>query len=866
MLNRWRKIGIFGLVVATLGAERGASADDWGQFGLDLGRRRTTPEISGAAFQAQWDHAVKGGRLVSSPAVSDGTLLLAGMDGGVEALRATDGKALWRTDLADELASSPAVDRGRMFIPSLGGKLFALRIADGSLLWKQAFGGHDYGSPVLITDATTGRADTLVLPAGFPAQTVARLSTDKGEPVWETAKGVIGDLMSSSPAIVGGKVIIGMNGGRYQALDLQTGVPLWSFETKGAVNLSAPLVLGGRAYLLPGDKQAQLFAVNADDGKPIDKFPFAIKDPSAPPAGKVLDVSVSTSSPMNVGKFVVAQLRYEYSVTPVGDTSPRSYLREYVVAVDPDTVSVAWTQLVGSKETSNPNDIPELNLCATPAGFAGVSGAGSFVAATSSLTAKIYVLDAKTGAVGWSAPLAGPSRSSPVFANGQLFVATDAGVLHAFGSQVNRAPTAPLKLSPGGGRVVDRIGTVLSWDGATDPESSSLSYQVRVDDDGEVVENWLVDVTTKAGEASAEIPVFLKDGVMYSFSVRSRDAFGAWSAWSAVEHFKAEQVPTVDIAGKTYANISEAVAHAQPGDAIRLGIGAYRLGGTVMVPPGVTISGAGGLLTILDATGLAAGFVIKADPARMGQTIIEGLTVTGGRVGIKVSGGALTTLRNVILRDHDEAGLDVDVGQRAELINGTVLWNGVGARSAGALDVRNSIVIENKSAGLATSGADGKVGSRYNDLLGNGADYLGMVAGDNDFSAPVSFVDPTTRDLRLSGPQLTTDRGDPADPFDLEPMPNGARVNLGAFGNTSLAELSLEAPMPPAVTDGTPGGTSPAGTPPGATAMPVTKSAGMRHWGCTVAQTGSSGAADTGFGLILGLGLVAMTLRARRRR
>src|SRR2546430_6643344 len=36
----------------------------------------------------------------------------------------------------------------------------------------------------------------------------------------------------------------------------------------------------------------------------------------------------------------------------------------------------------------------------------------------------------------------------------------------------------------------------------------------------------------------------------------------------------------------------------------------------------------------------------------------------------------------------------------------------------------------------------------------------------------------------------------PEDAFDLEPAPNGGRINLGAYGNTVLAELSAVVPVP----------------------------------------------------------------------
>jgi hypothetical protein len=43
--------------------------------------------------------------------------------------------------------------------------------------------------------------------------------------------------------------------------------------------------------------------------------------------------------------------------------------------------------------------------------------------------------------------------------------------------------------------------------------------------------------------------------------------------------------------------------------------------------------------------------------------------------------------------------------------------------------------------------------------------------------------------------QPITDRGDPTDDFSAEPEANGRRINLGAFGGTAEAELSM--PPPP---------------------------------------------------------------------
>ncbi len=840
-----------------------ALAGDWPQLGRDGGRARFSPEVTGPRFKPSWDFNA-GGPVLSTPVVGDGFAVVVTKAGSVNGLRASTGSRLWTFDAKASVGATPAILNGRVFVPTLGGELYALRLTDGVAQWTQKMGGQNFGSPAIVGDA-------LVIPAGFPAQKLIKLGGAAGLAQWETAPGAIANVTTSSAAMGSDFAVVGVNGGKYQAFALADGKARWTFATRGATNLSAPLVVGNAAYLLPGGSQPNLFAVDTASGLALDGWPLTIEDPQAVPTGIIVGTTYAVSSPIAVNGLIVFQIRFEYGIQTNTGTSAgvlTYQLRLYTVAVNPVAGHpvVQWLTPNGQK-TASMNQVPELNMSPTPAAFTGA--AANYIAVTSCVAATVRVLDVNTGAEAWSAATSGPTRASPVFANGQLFVATDAGIVHAFSSESNHAPTAPSRLSPGGGRAVDRTGAVLSWEGATDTESSALSYQVRLDDDGELLENFSFEKMTATGDTSVSVPVLLKDGVMYTFAVRSRDEAGAWSEWSAPEHFKAEQLPTVDIAGKAYDNVSDAVAHVQPGETIQLGAGTYKLGSSLVVPPGVSIAGAGGLQTIVDGTGLGAALVLKSAAGRTGGTVIEGVTVTGGRVGIQVSGGEMATLRNIILRDHDDAGLLVDAGQKVDLINATVAWNGTGARAAGTLSVRNSIVLENKTAGLALDGTDGKLDSRYNDVSGNGSDYLGLSAGAGDLASPVTFADAPKRNLRLIDAQATTDRGDPADPFDKEPMPNGGRVNLGAYGNTTLAEISVDAPVmtPPAATPdpATPVVADP--TPVVAPMDPIptkmaTSNGSMRGWGCEMVP-GQGGGGNTGMALLLAAMAAAAVLRRR---
>jgi MYXO-CTERM domain-containing protein len=59
-----------------------------------------------------------------------------------------------------------------------------------------------------------------------------------------------------------------------------------------------------------------------------------------------------------------------------------------------------------------------------------------------------------------------------------------------------------------------------------------------------------------------------------------------------------------------------------------------------------------------------------------------------------------------------------------------------------------------------------------------------------------------SNDFHVVAHAASTDRGDPADDFSAEPMPNGGRINLGAYGGTAEAELSPDDVPAPIATTG----------------------------------------------------------------
>jgi hypothetical protein len=148
----------------------------------------------------------------------------------------------------------------------------------------------------------------------------------------------------------------------------------------------------------------------------------------------------------------------------------------------------------------------------------------------------------------------------------------------------------------------------------------------------------------------------------------------------------------------------------------------------------------------------------------------------------------------LIVHDCGSDGIVVEATGDATIANATLVGNERAVHAVGAVTIKNSLLAANGVALAAEP--QGVIVSTYNDLFGNQVDYSGATTGTGDFSMEVAFADLGQRDLRLLTTQPSTDKGDPADPNFGEPVPDGERINLGAFGGTADAEQSDEPSTP----------------------------------------------------------------------
>jgi MYXO-CTERM domain-containing protein len=836
------------IVVAAggLAAAPRVQATDWPSPGLDATRSRLSTERSGGVFaDGQWTSSPAGAQMLASPAVADGVAVTADLTGVLRAVRAEDGHPLWQAKAGSSTQGGPTVDHGRVFVPSLDDHLYAFGLADGAPLWSVDLQGMLYAAP-----APTGDGD-LVITVGLPQRHLVRLHGASGEVVWQSPA-VLPELSNAAAAVGGGLAVVGANGGHYVAFDLTTGLPRWQYEASGVVNLASPLIVvgasSGRVYMAPGGPSDQVHAVDVATGQPIAGWPVTLPAATIDVPGTSLSRQRAVSSLVVASGVLILETRLDDAIDANGDGAADQYLsRESVLGLDAVDGHVVWQVDTGRVVATDLNDVPKFWVCPTPAAFAAGADA-SLVAATSTLGAAVRVLDAASGEERWRGALAGTALASPVLANGRLFSASVGGALDALLSSVNHPPNAPVPVSPA--VPVDAFDVTLHWQPAIDPDGEASSYELRVDRDGEVLQSWEQSVAVPAGSVSAHLDTPLEPGASYVFALRARDPSGALSPWSTLGTVvAADAPPTVSVGGVPAANLVAALAAAHAGDVVTLGAGTYTLSSTAHLAAGVRLVGAGAGRTLLNAAGLDVGISLEAATSAQPATL-ERVAVANAATCVNVGGGRGASLTHVVLRDCSTAGVSVGAGGDAAIVNATLFGGGTGARSAGALAIRNSL-LTGLAVGLASDGA-GTIASQYDDLFDNGADYKGPTAGTGDLAQAVQFVDQPGKDLRLAAAQPSTDRGDPKDDATSEPEPNGGRINLGAFGGTAEAELSAASTA--AVTTH-PAAAAPETDAPGTSATP---GAG----GCAVGGALESPAHVGAFGAVA----VAFALVRRRRR
>jgi outer membrane protein assembly factor BamB len=203
----------------------------------------------------------------SSPAFSGNRLLAVNLSPPqAMALRASDGKRLWRKSLPSRAESSPLVVRDRMYFGTEGGTLFAVDVRNGKTIWQTDLGGEIKAAPA-FEDGT--------IYVGDYAGKMNAVRASDGAVRWQTSdlgSGLAGSgRFYSTPAIAFGRVFAGNVDGRVYSFDQKSGQIAWTFSAGNYVysGIAAGQTAGTKPSVYFGSHDKNVYAVNARTGRQI---------------------------------------------------------------------------------------------------------------------------------------------------------------------------------------------------------------------------------------------------------------------------------------------------------------------------------------------------------------------------------------------------------------------------------------------------------------------------------------------------------------------------------------------------------------------------------------------------------------------
>lgn len=177
-------------------------------------------------------------QLSGGPGVGDGLVAIGGLEGDVVALDAATGAEKWRANVPNEVIAAPAIGQGMVFVRSNDGRITAFDEATGERRW---FWNHDMPT---LTVRGNG-APTLgpgYLFVGNDDGTVAALSVADGRPLWSqvvaqpdgrTELERMADI-DGAPVLDGTTLYATSFKRQTMAIDAPNGRPIWAHDSGGA--------------------------------------------------------------------------------------------------------------------------------------------------------------------------------------------------------------------------------------------------------------------------------------------------------------------------------------------------------------------------------------------------------------------------------------------------------------------------------------------------------------------------------------------------------------------------------------------------------------------------------------------------------
>ncbi|WP_372840881.1 PQQ-binding-like beta-propeller repeat protein [Phaeovulum sp.] len=188
--------------------------------------------------------------------------------GELIALDAASGAIVWRQRFDAGIGGAPTVYNNIVYVVARDASGWAIRADDGKLVWRLP--GTPASSGVTGVSAPAVNAQLAIFP--FASGEMIAVLRQRGYQLWSATVGgerlgrayaIVSDL-TGDPVIVGNRVYAGSSAGRAVAIDMAKGERIWT-ANEGA---NGPMQVVGDAVFLVSD-EAQLVRLDAATGRPV---------------------------------------------------------------------------------------------------------------------------------------------------------------------------------------------------------------------------------------------------------------------------------------------------------------------------------------------------------------------------------------------------------------------------------------------------------------------------------------------------------------------------------------------------------------------------------------------------------------------
>ena len=195
------------------------------------------------------------GRIIGSPLVVDGTVLVPSTDFSLYALNAADGTLKWSFKARNSLWATPASDGKLVFQAGMDHYLYALDLSTGAKKWEIDLGGPILGSAVLSKDG--------ILYIGNMNSALVAVDTSAGKVIW---KKTLEGSTWSAPLLHEGKLYFGTDKSKVYILSAPDGTVEKTVDAGGVV-MATPVLTKDAVVVVT--EAGEIFSLSLDGSSKV---------------------------------------------------------------------------------------------------------------------------------------------------------------------------------------------------------------------------------------------------------------------------------------------------------------------------------------------------------------------------------------------------------------------------------------------------------------------------------------------------------------------------------------------------------------------------------------------------------------------